>query len=143
MGKLLPDNKQFMKILTIAAIVLTIIVALLASYLLIVGQKWTGYYAQSPEDIAQGVQPTEIISYETYYPAIFPLASSVMLLIGIIRRKNLIVLAWAGLIFLLIFSALFLFSSGAGFLPIAALILAFLVAITIFQRKETRQLEAI
>ena len=136
-----PDYKRLLEISITLAIVLAIVVTGLSAYLLIVGQKGTGYYDQSPEEIAQGVQPTIIETYEPYPAAIFPLISSSLLLIGLVKRENHFVFAWAGLVFLLIFSVLFLFSSGGTFLPFTVFFLILLVMITIFQRKETGQPE--
>lgn len=125
----------------VIAISLTILVILFSTYLLIMGQKVTGYYDQSPEDIAQGVLPTVIESYQPYPGAILPLMSSVLLLFGLIKREKYFFLAWIGLAFLLASSALLMFSSGGIFLPIAGLLLICLLLITIMQRKENLKKE--
>lgn len=59
-------------------------------------------------------------------PAIVPISASVMIGGGVLARKMWI--AWIGLIILLAFSVLFLFSGGGPYLP-AAFVLWFLLII--------------
>ena len=79
MGKLLSDNNQFMKILKITAIFLTISAIAYAVYLLKV------------------VVPP-------YQPAIIHLSASVLTLCGIVLGKKWMVLAWIGNISLFIYA---------------------------------------
>ena len=135
------NHDLIIKSSSIIAIALTLIVLTFAIYLLVVGQKFVGvsettFFANGEIDHSS---VEETVSYEPYPTAIFPLVSSVFLIYGVLKRRNYLILAWAGLTFLLIFSGLFLFSSGAAFLPVAGLILVCLTITTIFQKKELGQ----
>lgn len=73
----------------------------------------------------EGVPPVERILYERYKPAAAYLAASGLLLLGLVVKK-LMPLAWIGIVFLIIWSVLFLFSSGAAFLPAAGILIILL-----------------
>lgn len=67
------------------------------------------------------------------------LLAAVLLLVGLLGRKQF--LAWIGLAILLLFSLLFLFSSGGILLPIAVLLLILLPLINFMQKKNAIQAE--
>jgi len=58
--------------------------------------------------------------------------SAIMLIGGLLTRK--LAIAWLALAVLFVFSTLFLFGVGGGFLPVAGLLLIFLSIVTILRR---------
>lgn len=76
----------------------------------------------------EGLPPVGRILYERYKPAAGYLAASASLLLGLVAKK-LMPLAWVGIAFLIVWSVLFLFSSGAAFLPAAGILLLLLVLV--------------
>lgn len=107
----------------ILAILLTIVISVVATFLL---------FVQQPVEVVkevplgyEGVPPVGQILYERYKPAVIYLAASALLLLGLVVKK-LMPLAWIGIVFLIIWSVLFLFSSGAAFLPVAGILLILL-----------------
>ena len=106
------------KTVLVAAIILATLVALSAAQLLISGQPLTGV-----QETPLGSSPSPTYStYAPYPPAVIPLFSAGLLLSGLFVRK-LLPLAWVGNFLLIAFSTVFLFSSGAAFLPVALLLL--------------------
>ena len=110
----------------ILAILLTIVISVVATFLLIV---------QQPVEVVkevplgyEGVPPVEQILYERYKPAAIYIAASALLLLGLVVKK-LMPLAWIGIVFLIIWSVLFLFSSGAAFLPAAGILIILLAVV--------------
>ena len=69
--------------------------------------------------------------YTSYQPAVVPLLASILVLLGLLARRPL--LAWVGAVLLLVFSFLFVFSAGGGFLPLAGLLIALLLILHIFR----------
>ena len=107
----------------ILAILLTIVIFVVATLLLFVQQS-VEVMKEVPLGY-EGVPPVEQILSERYKPAAGYLAASVLLLIGLVGKK-LMPLAWVGIVFLIIWSVLFLFSSGAAFLPAAGILIILL-----------------
>ena len=105
------------------AILLTVLISVGAALLLFVPQS-VEVVKEVPLGY-EGVPPVERILYESYKPAAGYLAASALLLLGLAVKK-LMPLAWAGIVFLIIWSVLFLFSSGAAFLPAIGILILFL-----------------
>ncbi len=110
----------------ILAILLTIVIFVVATLLLFVQQS-VEVMKEVPLGY-EGVPPVEQILSERYKPAAGYLAASVLLLIGLVG-KTLMPLAWVGIVFLIIWSVLFLFSSGAAFLPAAGILIILLAVV--------------
>jgi len=128
---------NFKKILKVASTTvngLAAVLALYSLYLLLNGQIISIVQESAIEEINNGVQNITI-DREPYPAAILPLIASLMLMIGNMRKKQ--GLAWIGLAILLLFSLIFLFSSGATFLPVALLLLILLLIISFVQKRET------
>ncbi len=113
-----------MKIATAVAIVLATSVALYGLFLAIVGM---------PATLVQEVNPFEgtggektLIRYPVYH-SLFGTISAVIIISGLLTRKMQI--TWIGFIFLLAYSILFLFSVGAGLLPMVVILLVLLIII--------------
>lgn len=117
------------------AILLVSVVAFYAIALLVVGAQVTGVSETPIEEInnADPVPFAMSIEYVPYPPAIVPFLAAVLMLTGLIGRKK--IFAWIGLGILLVFSLLFLFSSGAILLPIGGLLLVLLPLINYLQNK--------
>lgn len=117
--------------LTAAAALLALGVALFALRLLLVGQT----LIVVPEvPLAEGAaRPPASIRHAPYPAAVIPLIASMLVLAGLFRR-SWFALAWAGLVALVAFSVLFLFSSGAALLPSVGLLTILLSAITLLCR---------
>lgn len=114
----------------VVSIVLAIVVALYALFLLANGQQ-----VIVVQEVPEGnMPPYGITTFESapYPAAVIPLGAAIFLLGGLLTKKLWI--AWIGLGVLLTFSILFLFSSGAAFLPIAGILLI-LIIIFQFSRK--------
>ena len=110
----------------ILAILLTIVISVVATFLLFVQQP-----VEVVEEVPlgyEGVPHVEQILYERYKPAAIYLAASALLLLGLVIKK-LMLLAWIGIVFLTIWSVLFLFSSGAAFLPAAGILIILLAVV--------------
>ena len=123
------------------ASLMAVVVAFYALTLLVVGEKIT-IVPESPIEEINKTDPvpmTMSIEYIPYPPAIIPLLAAVLLLAGLLGRNQL--LAWIGLAILLVFSLLFLFSSGGILLPIAGLLLLLLPLINHMQKKILFQAE--
>ena len=105
------------------AILLTIVIVVVSTVLLFVPQP-----VEVVQEVPQGYEgalPVERILYERYRPAAGYLAASALLLLGLLVKK-ILPLAWVGIVFLIIWSVLFLFSSGAAFLPVAGILIVLL-----------------
>jgi hypothetical protein len=107
----------------ILAILLTVVISVGSALLLFVPQP-VEVVKEVPLGY-EGVLPVERILNEGYKPAAGYLAASALLLLGLVVKK-LIPLAWIGIVFLIIWSVLFLFSSGAAFLPAAGILILLL-----------------
>lgn len=107
----------------VLAILLTIVISVVATLLLFVPQQ-VEVVKEVPLGY-EGVPPVERILYERYKSAAGYLAASASLLLGLVTKK-LMPLAWVGIVFLIIWSVLFLFSTGAAFLPAAGILLILL-----------------
>lgn len=125
----------------IIAVLLVSIVAIYAITLLVVGETITVVQETSIEEIntTDPVPMPVSIEYVPYPPAIVLLLAAVLLLAGLLGRKQF--LAWIGLAILLLFSLLFLFSSGGILLPIAVLLLILLPLINFMQKKNAIRAE--
>jgi hypothetical protein len=111
------------------AILLTVFVGFQALRWLVVGQAITTVAeVSSPQQAAQVLG----VDYVPYPAAAIPLLAAALLLSGLFARKWLPI-AWAGIAILLIFSVLFLFSSGAALLPVAFVLLVLLVILQFIQ----------
>jgi hypothetical protein len=67
------------------------------------------------------------IRYDPIPHALIGVLAAAMILVGLLKQKLLI--AWSGLVVLFAYSVLFLFSVGAGLLPVAVLLLILLIII--------------
>lgn len=116
------NSKLIQSITTLLAILISLIVIIYASKLLIVGQPVTIFQ----EGIGTG-QPfgPSVVENVRYQPAIIPLIAGLVLLAGLLWKKTMI--AWVGLGILVVFSILFLFSSGGAFIPAAGILLVLLL----------------
>lgn len=65
------------------------------------------------------------IEYVRYWPAVIPVTATIVVLGGLLTRRWPI--SWVGFTVLLVFSLLFLFSSGAALLPAVATLFFLLV----------------
>ena len=72
-----------------------------------------------------------VLVRKSYRPAIFPLISTLLMGAGLWWRKQMF--TWTGIVILMIFSLLFLFSSGAFFLPLALILFVLLLLINRLQ----------
>lgn len=113
------------------AILLLVIIAAYSVVFLARGMPFNTVSETSGRESGQIVQ--EIV-YHPYPAAAAPLLASLVCLLGLLIRKY--VLAWFGLAVLLIFSLLFLFSSGAALLPVAGVLLVLLTILQFNQRGE-------
>lgn len=123
------------------AILLVSVVAFYAIALLVVGAQVTGV-SETPIEEINNADPVPLamsIEYVPYPPAIVPLLAAVLMLTGLMGRKQ--ILAWIGLGILLVFSLLFLFSSGGILLPIVGLLIILLPLINYLQNKSFIQAE--
>lgn len=126
-----PLKVLIMSAATAGAILLIAAVAFYALRLLIVGEAWTVVPEVSITEALKQA-PRGIVRFSpTTRPVVVPLLAAAMLLAGLLTRK--LVIAWIGLAVLFLFSALFLFSIGAGLLPMAGLLLILLTIITVLQ----------
>ena len=111
------------------AMLLTLAVAALAAYLLFVGQRWESVSGVRP---GQPLGPARV-EYRPYPLAIIHLAAAALMLIGLWSRRQR-ALAWAGLLFLVLFGGLTVFGPGVVFLLAAGLLLLLLAVIWLLQR---------
>ena len=112
----------------IIAYLLLSAVTILAAYLLIFGQE-VHSIAETPVNSDQQTPPLEEqVSHVPYPQAAGYLAAAGLMLAGLAERR-LLALAWIGLALLFVMSGLFLFSSGALFLPFAGALMVLLIAI--------------
>jgi hypothetical protein len=120
----------------ILAILLTVYIALQALRWLVVGQAVT-----TVAEVASPQQPVQVVSvtYVPYPAAAIPLLAAGLLLSGLFARKWLR-MAWVGVATLLLFSVLFLFSSGAAFLPATFVLLVLLALLQLFQQTAPQQM---
>lgn len=110
---------------TAVAIVLASVVTAYGLFLALVGM---------PGSLVQEVQGTEApnegvreIQFSPTPHALVGVLAAAMLLGGLLKQKLLI--AWSGLLVLFAYSMLFLFSVGAGLLPVAVLLVILLIII--------------
>lgn len=125
-----PRFKPVMTAATALAILLAGAVALFALQLLIVGMPLTVV----PE-VPEGTQdlPQAVTMVHAPYPfAVVPFLAMIFFLGGLLSQKLLV--AWLGWAVLGIFSALFLFSSGAALLPAVGVLFALLTIISYARR---------
>lgn len=116
---------------TVAAILLASAVAYYSISLLLIGMP-----GMSVEEFPEGTPFSEARGNRVYHPtphAIIPLSAAATLIGGLLSRK--LWLAWAGFGLLLFYSAVFLFSTGAGLLPVDGLLLILLTIIQVSGRK--------
>jgi hypothetical protein len=115
------------RVARLAAFVLLLWIAVMAVPLVVTGIRWTGV----SETVIVGEAPvrSEQVFYKPYPPAWGYLASCGVIAIGLSRRKWL-PLAWLGTIALTFWSGMWLFSSGAAFLPLAGLLILLLAIIS-------------
>jgi hypothetical protein len=111
----------------LAAYILLLWIAVMAVPLLVTGLQWAGV----SETVTSGEEPvrSEQVFYQPYPAAWGYLLSGGVIAVGLSRRKWL-PLAWLGAIALTIWSGMWLFSSGAAFLPLAGLIILLLAIIS-------------
>ena len=112
------SSKLIVKISTLAAILLTALVAFYSLFLLVIGQPWTIAY--------EGVDNRGLL-FIPAPPAFVPLLAATVLLLGLLIRKKL--MAWIGLAILLAFSLLFMFGIGGILLPATGLLFTLLIVI--------------
>lgn len=113
----------------VLAILLLLVVVAFAVLLLVRGVSYT-VVAESPGP--QGGERIQETIYGPYPAAILPLLGALLCLLALWRRK--LALAWAGLAILIVFSLLFLFSSGAALLPIVGALLILFAILQFNQR---------
>lgn len=119
---------------TLIAILLAVVVALYALFLLLVGEQRTVVPAEIPiSGAAQNVPQVSRVEYVPFPPAVVPLLASAMLLMGLLTRKLLV--AWIGLAVLGVFAGLFLFGNGGILLPAVGLLLILLIIISLSRRR--------
>jgi hypothetical protein len=111
----------------LAAYVLLLWIAGMAVPLVVTGILWTGV----SETVTVGEEPvrSEQAFYQPYPAAWGYLVSGGLIAIGLSRRKWLPV-AWVGVIGLTLWSGVWLFSSGAAFLPLAGVTILLLAIIS-------------
>lgn len=107
----------------ILAFMMTIFISVVAIFL---------FFVQQPVEVLkeaplgyEGSPPVERILYERYKPFAGYAAAAALLLLGLVVKKRM-PLAWIGIVFLILWSVLFLFSSGAAFLPAAGILIILL-----------------
>jgi len=115
---------------TAVAIFLAAGVALYGLFLAIVGVPGTSIPEVSLTDVPEKVQKS--LQFSPAPQGLVALLSAAMLISGLLMRK--LTIAWLGLVILLVFSMLFLFGVGGGFLPIAGLLLILLSVVTVLRR---------
>ncbi len=125
-----PLKVRITNAITAVAIFLAAGVALYGLFLSIVGVPGTSIPEVSLTDIPEKVQ--ESPQFSPAPQGLVALLSAVMLISGLLMRK--LTIAWLGLVILLVFSMLFLFGVGGGFLPIAGLLLILLSVVTVLRR---------
>jgi len=127
------DWLTIVNVATALAILLAIAVAVHAIRLLIVGQAWTVVSEVPLSEATQEAPEVASVEHGPYPAAAVPLLAATVLLAGLLTRQ--MPLAWIGMMGLLVFSVLFLFSSGAMLLPVVGLLLILLSIITLPARK--------
>lgn len=80
--------------------------------------------------------PQVLPSRAPYPAAVIPLAATLVLIGGVLTQR--LAAAWLGLITLIVFSGLFLFSSGAALLPIAGVLFVLLLVISALRRRAVK-----
>ncbi len=113
-----------------ATLLVAVVVGLYGFFLLIIGLP--GMFIQE----VRMYEVPELVQESTRFsPApqgFIPFLAAILLIVGLRVRKLLI--AWLGLVTLLLFSALFLFGVGGAVLPAAGFLLVLMIIITITQR---------
>jgi hypothetical protein len=125
-----PRSKSIVTAITALAILLAGAVALFALQLLIVGVPLTVV-----TEIPEGTQelPMMNIEYAPYFPGVVPLVAMILFIGGLLTQKLWV--GWLGWAMLIIFSLLFLFSSGAALLPAVGVLLVLLTIISYARRQ--------
>jgi hypothetical protein len=116
---------RIVKASTAAAIVLAVAVAAYGLFLALVGMP-----VAVVQERVQGMEAPDggvNIGYDPVPHAFIGVLAAAMILVGLLKQKLLI--AWSGLVVLFAYSVLFLFSVGAGLLPVAVLLLILLIII--------------
>lgn len=114
------------RVATAVAILLAGAVALFALRLLVVGVPLT-VVAEVP--VGSGERPGVVaIEYASYPAAIVPFIAVILFIGGLLARRLLV--GWVGWGILVVFSVLFLFSSGAAMLPAAGVLFVLLAVIS-------------
>jgi len=114
--------------------VLLLGVVLVAVRLLVPGEQITEY--QEVPIGEAGPPPVEPVYYRPYPGAVGYLGLAGLAALGLINRK-LLPLAWLSVVLLTGWSIMWLFSSGAAFLPVDGLLLVLLIIITVTWRKSS------
>jgi len=113
-----------------ATLLLAVVVGLYGLFLLIIGLP--GMFLQEVQmlEVPELVQESSRFSPAPH--GFIPFLAAILLIVGLRARKMLI--AWLGLVTLLLFSALFLFGAGGAILPAAGLLLILMIIVTILRR---------
>jgi hypothetical protein len=116
------------------AILLAAGVALYGLFLAIVGVPGAVIREVSITEVPEKVQ--ESLLFSPAPQGLVALLSAAMLMSGLLMRR--LTIAWLGLVILLVFSMLFLFGVGGGFLPIGGLLLLLLSVVTALRGTRTK-----
>lgn len=129
-------NTRLITVITVAAVLVAIAIALSAIYLLVVGgisvRVETVPYGQP---MPQPMPPGTVVR-RPYQPAVIPLLAAALLIIGLLTKR--LSIAWVGVALLFLFSGMFMFSWGLAFLPGAVLLLVLLFVIRAARRMPGR-----
>ena len=125
-----PLKMLISKVAIKATLLLAVVVGLYGLFLLIIGLP--GMFIQEVRmfEVSEVVQ--ESPRFTPAPQGFIPFLAAILLIVGLRTRKLLI--AWLGLVTLLLFSALFLFGIEGVVLPAAGFLLVLMIIITITQR---------
>lgn len=110
----------------------TLLLVIIASFSAILLVRGVPSNSVSEASGLEGERIVREIVYQPYPAAAAPLLAALLFLLGLLIRK--LALAWLGLTVLLVFSLLFLFSSGAALLPLVGVLLVLLTILQFSQR---------
>lgn len=113
-------KEKITKVAAVVVILMSATVAVYALFLLVIGQPWI--------TVSEGNADQQVM-FVRAYPAIIPFLAATMIIIGVVVRKQKILLV--GNLMLFIFSALFVFGIGGVILPIASIILLSTIILTL------------
>lgn len=119
------------KLVQVILLLLTIFIGGYAIFLLVRGAAWSSVPVVEPN---VPLPPAQIVFESPYWPALYPILGSLLVLGGLLTRK--LTVAWLGVGLLITSSFLYVFSMGGIFLKPSLLLVVLLLIYHISSRRQ-------